>query len=161
MRFNTTGFNPSDEQTQPAEITQPKRVAVPVDINVFSASLKAFETKIEKLKQEFQSLFQERLKVLFDAVPALEAIDLIQYTPYFNDGDTCEFRINSVGFYDEKDFESDYGANFDSPLEQEALKDALTQFIYRNADLMKSLYGDHVKVTITPEETTIEEYEHE
>lgn len=155
MRFNTTGFTPSDEKTQP------ERVAIPVDLQVFSASLEAFETKIEELKQEFQSLFQDRLKVLFDAVPVLEAIDLIQYTPYFNDGDTCEFGIKSIGFYDEKDFESDYDANFDSPPEQEALKDALTQFIYRNEDLMKSLYGDHVQVTITREETTTEEYEHE
>lgn len=158
MRFNTTGFNPSDDQSQPST---PKRVAIPVDSKVFYQSLEDFQTRIEALRQEFQTLFQSQVKVLFDAVPDLEAIDIVQYTPYFNDGDTCEFGISSVSFYNEEDFSHDYDSDFDSPQEQQALKDLLKTFIYSNEDLMKSLYGDHAQITITREETKIEEYEHD
>lgn len=161
MRFNTNGFNPSDEQNQNNQTTQPKRVAVPVDIKVFSASLQAFQDKMVEIQKEFQILFQDRVKVLFDAVPDLEAIEIIQYTPYFMDGDACEFSINSVSFYENEDFESDYNDDFDCPSEQQVLKDALDSFIYANEELMKSLYGDHVQVVITREDTKLKHYDHE
>lgn len=158
MRFNTSGFNPSDEQNQPE---QPKRVAIPVDIKVFSDSLQAFQEKIADLRKEFQSLFQEQVKVLFGAVPDLEGIAIIQYTPYFNDGDTCEFSVSSVSFYNEDFDEDNYESDFSSPPEQKILKDSLKSFIYNNEELMKSLYGDHAKVIITREETKVEIYDHE
>ena len=53
--------------------------------------------KIDELK----SLYQEGLKVLakdlfkefFNLNPSVQAILWNQYTPYFNDGDPCEFRV--------------------------------------------------------------------
>lgn len=158
MRFNTENFNPSDEQKEPA---QPKRVAIPVDSKVFSQSLQEFESKIAELKKEFQNLFQDRVNVLFGAVPDLEGISIIQYTPYFNDGDVCEFRIGSVSFHEEEDFEQEWDDDFDSPADQQELKDALNEFIYNNQDLMKDMYGDHAYIRITRAGTDISEYEHE
>lgn len=158
MRFNTDGFNPSDEQN---ESTKPKRVAVPINVNDFTDALQAFEAKINAMKQEFKALFQERVNMLFGAVPDLEAIEIIQYTPYFMDGDVCEFSISTVSFYDEEDFDSDYDYDFDSPSEQQSLKDALNRFIYANEELMKSMYGDHARIVITREGTEVEEYDHE
>lgn len=158
MRFNTDGFNPSDEQNKDSK---PKRVAVPVNINDFTDALQAFEAKITAMREEFKVLFKERVDMLFGAVPALEAIEIIQYTPYFMDGDVCEFSIYSVSFYDEEDFDSDWDYDFDSSADEQSLKDALLGFIRSNEELMKSMYGDHAKITITREGTEIDEYDHE
>ena len=56
----------------------------------------------EELRQKFQKtaqeLFKETTKEFFDGNPAITAVVWTQYTPYFNDGDTCEFRVNSPTF---------------------------------------------------------------
>lgn len=158
MRFNTEGFNPSDEQNTPAT---PQRVAIPIDIKDFSQSLQDFQLKVSALQKEFQNLFQDRVKVVFDAVPALEKIEIIQYTPYFMDGDACEFSISSVSFYDDVEESHGYEEDFTSPSEQQVLKEALNKFIYQNEELMKSMYGDHAIISITREGTEIDEYEHD
>ena len=158
MRFNTEGFTPSDEQNTPAT---PQRVAIPVNIKDFSQSLQDFQAKVEALQKEFQNLFQDRVKVVFDAVPALEKIEIIQYTPYFMDGDVCEFSISSVSFYDDVEKSHGYEEDFDCPSEQQVLKDALNKFIYQNDELMKTMYGDHAIISITREGTEVDEYEHD
>jgi len=156
MRFNTNGFTPSDD-----EQAKPKRVAVPVDIKEFIQSLNDFEAKVEQLRKDFQTLFQERVKIIFDAVPDLESIEIIQYTPYFMDGDACEFSIHSVSFYNEEEADSDWDYDFDSPSDQQSLKDALKGFIYTNENLMRDMFGDHAKIIITREGTQVNEYEHD
>lgn len=156
MRFNTTGFNPSDEQN-----STPKRVAVPFNTNEFIKSLQDFEEKVQQLKKDFQALFQDRVKIVFDAVPDLESIQIIQYTPYFMDGDACEFSIHSVSFYNEEEPDSDWDFDFDSPSDQQSLKDALKGFIYTNENLMCDMFGDHAQITITREGTDVSEYDHE
>ena len=64
-----------------------------------------FDTLIEKqreLQKEFQTtaqaLFKETTKEFFDLVPQVKSINWRQYTPYFNDGDTCEFSVNDPYF---------------------------------------------------------------
>ena len=42
----------------------------------------------EKLKNNFHGLTKE----LFDTYPELNSFGWRQYTPYFNDGESCEFR---------------------------------------------------------------------
>jgi hypothetical protein len=64
-----------------------------------------FNELIEKqraIKAEFQQtaqqLFKETTKVFFTENPTVKAIVWNQYTPYFNDGDTCEFSVNEPAF---------------------------------------------------------------
>ena len=61
-----------------------------------------FDELVEKqraLQKEFQTtaqaLFKETTKEFFDQNPLVNAIVWTQYTPYFNDGDTCEFHVRS------------------------------------------------------------------
>lgn len=156
MRFNTNGFTPSDD-----EQSTPKRVAIPFDSKEFIQSLQDFEEKVKQLRKEFQELFQSRVKIVFDAVPDLESIQIIQYTPYFMDGDACEFSVHSVSFYNEEEPDTDCDYDFESPSEQQVLKDALQGFIYSNQDLMREMYGDHAEITITREGTVVSELEHD
>ena len=63
-----------------------------------------------ELKRQFQdraqSLFKGITKEFFDKNPGVTAIVWTQYTPYFNDGDTCEFRVNTPVFTNAPDPEN-------------------------------------------------------
>ena len=67
------------------------------------------QTEFDKLlsdQKELQRQFQERAQELFknitkqffDKNPGITGVVWTQYTPYFNDGDTCEFRVNDATF---------------------------------------------------------------
>lgn len=64
----------------------------------------------EALKAKFQTtaqeLFKETTKEFFDKNPAITAVVWTQYTPYFNDGDTCEFSVNEPTFTNAPDPEN-------------------------------------------------------
>jgi hypothetical protein len=71
---------------------------------------------IDDMKQSFEALFEEKrqfeakinldmkekfyilTKQFFEKNPSITAIVWEQYTPYFNDGEPCEFRVNSPAF---------------------------------------------------------------
>lgn len=56
-----------------------------------------FEAYVEKagkeLRDEIRKTLDEVLKLFFDANPHVASISWRQYTPYFNDGDACEFSV--------------------------------------------------------------------
>ena len=64
----------------------------------------------EELRRKFQTtaqaLFKETTKEFFEGNPAITAVVWTQYTPYFNDGDTCEFRVNEPTFTNAPDPEN-------------------------------------------------------
>lgn len=64
----------------------------------------------EELRRKFQvtaqQLFKETTKEFFDGNPAIKAVVWTQYTPYFNDGDTCTFGVNSPTFTNAPDAEN-------------------------------------------------------
>lgn len=45
-----------------------------------------------ELKEKLRNNFHGLTKELFQTFPELKSIGWKQYTPYFNDGETCEFR---------------------------------------------------------------------
>jgi hypothetical protein len=51
-----------------------------------------------KFQTEAQAMFKETMKEFFDKNPGITALKWTQYTPYFNDGDPCEFCVNDVYF---------------------------------------------------------------
>ena len=51
-----------------------------------------------KFQVEAQELFKEVTKEFFDKNPKITAIIWTQYTPYFNDGDTCVFSVGDAYF---------------------------------------------------------------
>lgn len=63
--------------------------------------------KIEALAEEHRALLKRMRDVgtdgiceayaeLFEEFPSVSAVRWSQYTPYFNDGDTCEFRVHEI-----------------------------------------------------------------
>jgi len=59
------------------------------EINAKRASLD------EELRLISGKFFAEQSKALFEQFPDLKSFSWTQYTPYFNDGDTCEFGANT------------------------------------------------------------------
>ena len=59
-----------------------------------------------KFQEQAQTLFKDITKEFFAKNPGVTAIVWTQYTPYFNDGDTCEFRVNDATFTNAPDPEN-------------------------------------------------------
>ena len=68
-------------------------------INERLNSLSETRTKINELKNELvqqsYDIFTDLQKEIFTKYPELESFGWSQYTPYFNDGDTCVFSANT------------------------------------------------------------------
>jgi hypothetical protein len=132
--------------------------------------------QIKQLKQQFKDkskeLFHAGSKSIFDTYPTLESFGWQQYTPYFNDGDACTFRVNvdypKLTFTDGRVVsEYDYGENDVVSLDDiengkdidKTVVNFLSQF---DDDIMLDLFEDHAEVTIHRDGTiTIEEYSHD
>lgn len=51
-----------------------------------------------KFQDQAQGLFKEITKEFFDNNPGVTGVVWTQYTPYFNDGDICEFSVGELTF---------------------------------------------------------------
>lgn len=51
-----------------------------------------------KFQEQAQGLFKEITKEFFDKNPGITGVVWTQYTPYFNDGDTCVFSVQDPTF---------------------------------------------------------------
>ena len=62
------------------------------------AEIKQKQAEIKRLQKELQDksseIFLSSFKNLFEETPKLKSFAWSQYTPYFNDGETCEFSAN-------------------------------------------------------------------
>ena len=126
----------------------------------------------DKLKTFGKEAFDEAFSKFFTDNPKVDGIVWTQYTPYFNDGDTCTFGVHelylisaAVATEDEESVEdymhehaiSSYGSN--------ALKDAYKEFgtIWDQIPqaIFLAVFGDHSKITLNRDGTSeVEEYEH-
>lgn len=133
------------------------------------------KTLVEELRHEFPKLGQP----LFDKSKKIESIGWTQYTPYFNDGDSCEFGVNFdlyINGSDQYDIEDEdnffkehlgYGdsrrvnPNYD-PNEAKILEDFQLLLQEIPEDFYEDLFGDHAQVTMHKDgRIEVEEYDHE
>jgi hypothetical protein len=125
-----------------------------------------------------QDAFKEGAADLFAAHSRLESFGWRQYTPYFNDGDTCEFGVNidypEINGDDENDslrefvyrsvagkYEKVANEGYDAELgaANKAVKEFLASF---DEDDFKEMFGDHMKITVSRNgELTTEQYDHD
>lgn len=145
-------------------------------------------SEYQRVRTEFQTkaqaVFREMTKELFDANPGIKAIVWTQYTPYFNDGDTCEFRVNDLYFtnaegedLDDVSAWGDYeGDNEDvrvfstwemkknqfSGVDSKVANEFESMFNSNEMqDILEEMFGDHVQVVGTRDGFSVTEYEHD
>lgn len=144
----------------------------------FAAIVEETNAIIEAAKKKAKDAFMAELRDVFQRHPEIVCFKWNQYTPYFNDGDTCEFSVNSVYFSNSLDIngwgelDNDDGEEPDGffchdiawkrPREYADL-DALASFIGSSTgeEILQFMFGDHVTVTITKDGAETEEFEHD
>lgn len=117
-----------------------------------------YEVGKAELSKKLQTAIKEEFTKFFIANPEVDSISWSQYTPYFNDGDECVFRVNHFQFFDKESEEIRYprwGEEENSLREFNALMRSIDDEIF------KEMFGNHCEVTATREEFTVEEYEHD
>ena len=161
-------------------------------INERLNSLSETRTKINELKNELvqpsYEIFTDLQKEIFTKYPELESFSWSQYTPYFNDGDTCIFSANTsyIKINDEYAEDSNwinknnvvdwgkwnnstkvYEGRVEEPnnLYNEKLANAHDEIVnflsYFDDDFYLSKFGDHAEIIITKDSLTIEDCDHD
>ena len=155
-------------------------------------ALKEKKKEIAKLKAEAQTMASEAFdsfcKQIFEKHPKVESFGWSQYTPYFNDGDTCTFSANTDyisinGEYvddskwiNEKTV-TDWGTwnrdlriyegrvevpNLDYDPELSKGADEITEFLRNfDNDFYITRFGDHAEITVSKDGVDVDEYEHD
>lgn len=125
------------------------------------------DTLTARIKDAATSLFTDASKDLFEKHPKLNSFSWTQYTPYFNDGEPCEFSVykdyitvtDTDGNVDDEicgssirrmlDTGKDWRGNPATPTELEVMgldvSDVLDQFTDEEFLMM---FSDHAKMTV-------------
>jgi len=156
------------------------------------AVLREKQEEIKKLKKEMleasNKIFTDLTKTIFEDHPKVKSFGWNQFTPYFNDGDTCYFSVNTDYIQingesvDESDWISEtkitnYGTwnrekreyegrtevpNLDYDPELSSASNEIREFLRNfDNDFFLSQFGDHAEITITAEGVSVDEYEHD
>ena len=148
----------------------------------FKAAKEIVNKARAEASQIVKEAFSEMVKPVFESNPGLKAFRWTQYTPYFNDGDSCTFNVYSdcasllhpkdeannyedgeeddgIGWIREPDY---YGQwkNLQSPL-RKAYDDVQSFLSSFDEDDFMEMFGDHVRITVTPEGVDVNEHSHD
>lgn len=139
------------------------------------AKLKLAQQKIETLLAARDKLvkdaFHEGARVLFKAHPILKRFQWTQYTPHYNDGDTCHFTVNRDRQFDfgSGDLEELTYYDWDPRTQKSTTRDtpktraghAVGEFLELfNDDMLEEMFGDHKEITVTSEGVEVGVYDH-
>lgn len=139
-------------------------------IEKIKAEMAAFDEKRKELTAQLKKDFPALLAPLFDKYPGVKNVRWTQYTPYFNDGDSCEFSTNAAyadlnwdGEEEDEDDEEEETTKTEEAEVPEGAEDEFQEVLSSIDDsFYKDLFGDHVEVIVNRNGTIdIEEYEHD
>lgn len=123
----------------------------------FGPFLKAKEELDKKIQAEGMTAIKAFFKEYFEKCPDVYGVKWTQYTPYFNDGAPCVFRVGHVSVFPTKeDFEGE-----DNDYEFESYGGEPEKSLNEIEDILETIFGDHTEVSVTRDEMTTEEYNHD
>lgn len=118
--------------------------------------------QLNKVREELESKAEEAILrsigSLFKAVPTLQAISWTQTTPYFNDGDVCEFSVDEPQYCfkqldgDVDDFDIDEAVNSEDWIDEYELDDELEPLFADfklDEELCKIAFGNDMQILVT------------
>lgn len=163
----------------------PTNAAVKVAKNKFNDLKKKIADAQKDLQKASQILFKELSVELFKENPTLESFAWQQYTPYWNDGDTCTFsalteyptvvvlaadgiRVKASDYetvwLDPEDEEIEHAVDAEKyEKEIEKVVEKVATFLQNfSDDDLEVMFGDHQEITVHKDgKVDTEEYEHE
>ncbi len=126
---------------------------------------KLYKEYKDKIQKDGKSICRELFKEFFDKHPDVESIKWHQYTPYFNDGDVCEFGVNSdasIKLKDKDDFFGEYDNYTDkNPQTNKLIQNASELVASIPDDIMLEVFGDHAEITANRDGFDVESYDHD
>ncbi len=154
-----------------------------MDKNQFLDKIKEFkyiQSEHKRMMSEnAKNVFSDISKSIFEKNPGLESFAWSQYTPYFNDGETCRFSVNRDYYtingseetvddwtlnnekYSQQIDLSDYG--FETLDQLRAAYNDINELmsIFEDEDL-EEMFGDHVEIVVKRDgNILIEDYDHD
>lgn len=139
--------------------------------------------QIAKLKAEYEAAvkavgrdgIQKLLAPVFESFPNVKSVRWTQYTPYFNDGEPCEFSSNADycellfaageggDVVTKEDFDEDFEESWDCRKDAEKQKafEAFKEALGLPDDVLLAAFGDHAQVTVDRSGVEVEEYSHD
>jgi hypothetical protein len=143
-------------------------------VEALSAASDKRKQVMEEAANAVKAVLAPGLQLFLQEHPEIEALKWAQYTPYFNDGEPCEFSVGDLYYKPTggADDSGDYGDGFEylssygKPegfMSQQWVKDLgdLAAALQKAEDELLAAFGDHVKVIVTREGVDVEEYEHD
>lgn len=148
-----------------------------MELEKFLTNLYTVEETKKQLHKDLRDHFYELVQLeVFSKHPLLQSFSWTQYTPYYNDGDLCNFGagINylDVVFGEEKFNDLNSFAFNPIGLEwhkkeqnvvglKEAYQDVAILLAKFSNDTYLHVFGDHTRVTVTNKEVLISDYSHD
>lgn len=139
----------------------------------------------KQLETEAVAILRPLLEGFLKDHPSIEALRWQQYTPYFNDGDTCTFSVGDIevkatdgdeeaghyhdGFLEayvpynatKYPYEATAAGKAGIPLASISAVCDLSSTLSANEEACLAAFGDHVQVTVTRGGIEVEEYDHD
>jgi hypothetical protein len=142
------------------------------------------EAEVQKVRKEMRAQGRAAIEPVFkhflEENPDIAAIRWEQYTPYFNDGEECHFRLRQFCLEFTDDFRSKHmNEDFDAQYAEEEKwyegeawyvskestygQSVLAKFKafenqIRDQSLFYAIFGDHVRVTATRNGLSVDDY---
>lgn len=137
-----------------------------VQLEGFRKAKEALEAAKKEAAEKIGDALKELLEPTFKANPTLLGVRWAQYTPYFNDGDTCVFGVNevraSISDVKNSDYEDGYSYLYGTETPIKTAVNELQHFLNEAEEILHSAFGDHAQITIDRElNVTVDEYEHD
>lgn len=82
-------------------------------LDAIRAAKEVYEAKLKDAAEDIKESLVDAVK----SIPGVQAVEWNQYTPYFNDGDACNFGINEVYFFTDKSLADAVARNEGEPLD--------------------------------------------
>lgn len=145
-----------------------------IKVPEYDALIDQLEAAKAKVREQATVAVAALFKAFFAKYPAITAIKWTQYTPYFNDGEPCEFSTNEPYACTKTGVEwpksdDDAEPEDDGELFQDAydLSDGPTEEALRSIgrafsdEVFLAAFGDHAQIIATPAGFHVTEYSHD
>lgn len=118
------------------------------------------ETSKAQLKTELQKHINEEFAKYFEKYKELESFSWAQYTPYFNDGDTCTFSVhNDIYVNGENEYDCDWVDG--SEWKNEFVKSVTKTINGVESDIMEEIFGEGLITVHRNGTIETEDYDHD
>lgn len=133
-----------------------------MSLDKYKATKKLYEQTKKQMRRQVSEAFREAAQAVFAENPDLKSFGWDQYTPYFNDGDECVFRV----YLDDLDINGKLAFDWDeSSAEGKAaskLVRKVSSFLKQfSEDDLREVFGDHKHVLVTRRGIKITDADHE